>query len=59
MPNGEVYLPQAGATMVIVLNTGSRHDNQEPSTLFGQAVTEIVTPARVYPSHRQLAPRTG
>ncbi|MCF3181980.1 beta-lactamase family protein [Streptomyces polychromogenes] len=54
-----VYLPQAGATMVIVLNTDSRHDDQEPSTLFGQAVTEIVTPAHVYPSHRQLAPRTG
>ncbi|GAA0283945.1 serine hydrolase domain-containing protein [Streptomyces polychromogenes] len=54
-----VHLPQAGATMVIVLNTDSRHDGQEPSTLFGQAVTEIVTPEHVYPSHRQLAPRTG
>ncbi|MEU8435795.1 serine hydrolase domain-containing protein [Streptomyces sp. NPDC029216] len=54
-----VYLPQAGATMVIVLNTDSRYENQEPSTLFGQAVTAIVTPEHVYPGHKQLAPRTG
>ncbi|WP_395510777.1 serine hydrolase domain-containing protein [Streptomyces racemochromogenes] len=54
-----VHLPQAGATMVIVLNTDSGHDGQEPSTLFGQAVTEIVTPAHVYPGHKQLSPRTG
>ncbi|KOU19062.1 beta-lactamase [Streptomyces sp. WM6372] len=54
-----VYLPQAQATMVILLNTDDRYENQEPSTLFGQAVTAIVTPDHVYPGHKALAPGTG
>ncbi|MET9699933.1 serine hydrolase domain-containing protein [Streptomyces sp. NPDC006529] len=54
-----VYLPQERATMVILLNTDVVHDGQEPSTLFGQAVTEIVTPGHVYPIHRPLVPRPG
>ncbi|WP_330328530.1 beta-lactamase family protein [Streptomyces sp. NBC_00536] len=54
-----VFLPQAQATMVILLNTDVRTDNQEPSTLFGQAVTRIVTPAHVYPRHEPLVPRAG
>ncbi|MYT26776.1 serine hydrolase, partial [Streptomyces sp. SID7760] len=47
-----VYLPQARATMVILLNTDDQYENQEPSTLFGQAVTSIVTPGHVYPGHK-------
>ncbi|WP_424210610.1 serine hydrolase domain-containing protein [Streptomyces sp. BI20] len=46
-----VYLPEADATMVVLLNTDIRTDNQEPSTLFGQAITTIVTPRHVYPGH--------
>ncbi|THA50410.1 serine hydrolase [Streptomyces sp. A1136] len=52
-----VYLPQARATMVIVLNTDVLHDGQEPSTLFGEAVTRIVTPRHVYPGHTPSAPK--
>lgn len=44
-----VYLPEAEATMVILLNTDVTVDGQEPSTLFGKAVTGIVTPDHVYP----------
>ncbi|MFJ7589303.1 serine hydrolase domain-containing protein [Streptomyces sp. NPDC097617] len=54
-----VYLPEADATMVIVLNTDSQHKGQEPSTLFGEAVTGIVTPEHVYPGHKPVVPRTG
>nr|WSX53020.1 beta-lactamase family protein [Streptomyces sp. NBC_00974] len=52
-----VYLPEAQATMVILLNTDSQTDDQEPSTLLGQAVTEIVTPDHVYPGHKPLGPK--
>lgn len=51
-----VYLPQAQATMVILLNTDSPYEGQEPSTLFGEAVTGIVSPDHVYPGHKPLAP---
>lgn len=54
-----VYLPEAQATMVILLNTDSQTDGQEPSTLFGEAVTGIVTPGHVYPGHEPLATKTG
>ncbi|WKD30631.1 serine hydrolase domain-containing protein [Streptomyces xanthophaeus] len=54
-----VYLPSAQATMVIVLNTDSQYKGQEPSTLFGEAVTSIVTPDHVYPGHKPVAPKTG
>ncbi|MER5726743.1 serine hydrolase domain-containing protein [Streptomyces sp. NPDC002138] len=54
-----VYLPQARATMVIILNTDVETDGQEPSTLFGDAVTSIVTPAHVYPGHKPLVPKPG
>lgn len=47
-----VYLPEARATMVVLLNTDVLHDGQEPSTLFGQAVTRIVSPGHVYPGHK-------
>ncbi|MFF4422995.1 serine hydrolase domain-containing protein [Streptomyces sp. NPDC001549] len=54
-----VYLPSAQATMVILLNTDSQYKGQEPSTLFGEAVTSIVTPDHVYPGHKPVAPKTG
>ncbi|MER7949553.1 serine hydrolase domain-containing protein [Streptomyces sp. NPDC096079] len=43
-----IYLPEAQATLVVVLNTDVLHDGNEPSTLFGQAITEIVTPNHVF-----------
>ncbi|MFJ7207127.1 serine hydrolase domain-containing protein [Streptomyces sp. NPDC098789] len=52
-----VYLPPAQATMVVVLNTDVDTKGQEPSTLFGEAVTQIVTPDHVYPGHKPLVPK--
>lgn len=43
-----VYLPESKATMVVLLNTDILHDQAEPSTLFGQAITRIVTPEHVF-----------
>ncbi|WSN35293.1 beta-lactamase family protein [Streptomyces uncialis] len=43
-----IYLPGPKATLVVLLNTDILHDKQEPSTLFGQAITEIVTPDHVF-----------
>ncbi|MDX3540530.1 serine hydrolase, partial [Streptomyces sp. MB09-01] len=43
-----VYLPQAQATLVVLLNTDAAHQGSEPSTLFGRAITEIVTPEHVF-----------
>ncbi|MCX4984776.1 serine hydrolase [Streptomyces sp. NBC_00572] len=43
-----IYLPEPQATLVVLLNTDTPHDNEEPSTLFGQAITRIVTPDHVY-----------
>ncbi|MFJ9591366.1 serine hydrolase domain-containing protein [Streptomyces virginiae] len=54
-----VYLPQAQATMVVILNTDILHDGQEPSTLFGEAITSIVTPGNVYPGHKPSEPKNG
>ncbi|MBZ9600048.1 MULTISPECIES: serine hydrolase domain-containing protein [Streptomyces] len=54
-----VYLPQAQATMVVILNTDILHDGQEPSTLFGEAITGIVTPDHVYPGHKPSEPKSG
>lgn len=51
-----VYLPEAQATMVLLLNTDSRTDGQEPSTLLGQAVTSIVSPDHVYPTAKRIGP---
>ncbi|MFZ3496805.1 serine hydrolase domain-containing protein [Streptomyces sp. 5.8] len=52
-----VYLPEEQATMVIVLNTDDTYETQEPSTLFGEAVTGIVTPGHVYPGHKPVEPQ--
>ncbi|MFE1560616.1 serine hydrolase domain-containing protein [Streptomyces sp. NPDC058734] len=54
-----VYLPEEQATLVVILNTDALHDGQEPSTLFGEAITEIVTPDHVYPGHKPTPPRHG
>ncbi|MFI6686345.1 serine hydrolase domain-containing protein [Streptomyces sp. NPDC050485] len=43
-----IYLPEAKATVTVVLNTDMLHNTTEPSTLFGQAVTRIVTPGHVF-----------
>ncbi|MCX5386660.1 serine hydrolase [Streptomyces sp. NBC_00083] len=43
-----MYLPESKATLVVLLNTDITHDGSEPSTLFGQAITKIVTPNHVY-----------
>jgi D-alanyl-D-alanine carboxypeptidase len=43
-----IYLPSEHATLVILINTDDAYKGQEPSTLLGQAITEIVTPDHVY-----------
>ncbi|MFE0046180.1 serine hydrolase domain-containing protein [Streptomyces albireticuli] len=53
-----VHLPQARATLVVLLNTDVLHKGQEPSTLLGQAVTRIVSPGHVYPGHKLSVTRS-
>ncbi|MEU3722946.1 serine hydrolase domain-containing protein [Streptomyces sp. NPDC031705] len=43
-----VYLPQSQATLVVMLNTDIGYEGSEPSTLFGEAITKIVTPQHVF-----------
>ena len=43
-----MYLPEAKATLVVLINTDIVHDKHEPTTLLGRAITQIVTPAHVY-----------
>jgi D-alanyl-D-alanine carboxypeptidase len=43
-----VYLPSQRATLVIMINTDSTVQGQEPSTLLARAITAIVTPDHVY-----------
>ena len=43
-----IYLPGEHATLVILLNTDDAYQGQEPSTLLGEAITQIVTPDHVY-----------
>ncbi|MEU8527716.1 serine hydrolase domain-containing protein [Streptomyces sp. NPDC048629] len=43
-----VYLPSKKATLVVILNTDSLHEGQEPSTLLARAITQVVTPDNVY-----------
>ncbi|MGW6689277.1 serine hydrolase domain-containing protein [Streptomyces sp. NPDC054961] len=52
-----VYLPEARATLVVLLNTDVLHDGKEPSAFFGEAVTALVTPDHVYPGHKASVPR--
>nr|WSX54748.1 beta-lactamase family protein [Streptomyces sp. NBC_00974] len=53
-----VYLPEARAVLVVLLNTDVPHDGKEPSAFFGEAVTAIVTPDHVYPGHKASVPRS-
>ncbi|MET9672264.1 serine hydrolase domain-containing protein [Streptomyces sp. NPDC006482] len=43
-----IYLPEEEATLVVLLNTDITSDAGTPSTLFGKAVTEVVTPDHVF-----------
>ncbi|MFJ4775559.1 serine hydrolase domain-containing protein [Streptomyces sp. NPDC088762] len=43
-----VYMPQTQATLVVMLNTDINYQGSEPSTLFGEAITKIVTPDHVF-----------
>ncbi|MER7951527.1 serine hydrolase domain-containing protein [Streptomyces sp. NPDC096079] len=43
-----VYLPEKDATLVIMINTDSLSQGQEPSTLLARAITSVVTPDHVY-----------
>ncbi|MER5410278.1 serine hydrolase domain-containing protein [Streptomyces sp. NPDC002769] len=52
-----VHLPSAQATLVVLLNTDISHDGAEPSTLFGEAVTRIVSPGHVFDLPAQPAAR--
>jgi D-alanyl-D-alanine carboxypeptidase len=53
-----IYLPEARATLVVLLNTDTLRGQVEPSTLFGQAITRIVTPDHVFNLPVQSAPPT-
>jgi D-alanyl-D-alanine carboxypeptidase len=43
-----IYLPSAQATVVVVLNTDINYNGSEPSTLFGEAITKIVSPGHIF-----------
>ncbi|MGW7319565.1 serine hydrolase domain-containing protein [Streptomyces sp. NPDC054865] len=43
-----VYLPQSRATLVVLLNTDIPYRGSEPSSLFGEAITRIVTPEHLF-----------
>ncbi|MFF9163858.1 serine hydrolase domain-containing protein [Streptomyces longwoodensis] len=43
-----VYLPSAQATLVVMLNTDIDYKGQEPSTVFGDAITRIISPDHVF-----------
>lgn len=42
------YLPDAKATMVVLLNTDISHEGSEPSTFVARAITQIFSPNNVY-----------
>ncbi|MEU3293820.1 serine hydrolase domain-containing protein [Streptomyces longwoodensis] len=43
-----IYLPSAQATLVVMLNTDINYKGQEPSTVFGDAITRIISPSHVF-----------
>ncbi|WP_259464724.1 serine hydrolase [Streptomyces sp. TLI_171] len=43
-----VYLPARKTTMVILLNTDIPSNDENPSTLLGRAITQIISPDNVY-----------
>lgn len=50
-----VYMPGTQATMVVLLNTDTSYEGSEPSTLFGEAITKIVSPEHVFSLPAQSA----
>lgn len=43
-----IYLPEARATLVALVNTDIRYESVAPGTLVGQAVTRVVTPDHAF-----------
>ncbi|MER5857100.1 MULTISPECIES: serine hydrolase domain-containing protein [unclassified Streptomyces] len=43
-----IYLPSTRTSVVVLLNTDIGHDDEEPSTLVGQAITQIISPQHVF-----------
>ncbi|MET3984841.1 serine hydrolase domain-containing protein [Streptomyces sp. PvR034] len=52
-----IYLPEAKATLVVVLNTDTDYKGAEPSTVFGEAITKIASPGNVFNLPAQAAAR--
>ncbi|WP_330331782.1 beta-lactamase family protein [Streptomyces sp. NBC_00536] len=52
-----IYLPEAKATLVVVLNTDINYKGAEPSTVFGEAITKIASPGNVFNLPSQPAAR--
>ncbi|OQD57205.1 serine hydrolase [Streptomyces phaeoluteigriseus] len=52
-----IHLPSAQATLVVLLNTDISYKNEEPSTLFGDAITRIISPDHVFDLPSQPAAR--
>ncbi|MER5729165.1 serine hydrolase domain-containing protein [Streptomyces sp. NPDC002138] len=52
-----IYLPEAKATLVAVLNTDVNYKGGEPSTAFGETITKIVSPGNVFNLPAQAAAR--
>ncbi|MFI5985407.1 serine hydrolase domain-containing protein [Streptomyces sp. NPDC051555] len=52
-----IYLPEAKATLVVVLNTDVNYKGAEPSTVFGEAITKIASPGNVFNLPAQAAAR--
>ncbi|NUR28863.1 MAG: beta-lactamase family protein [Catenulispora sp.] len=43
-----VYLPAQQTAMVILLNTDIKSNGENPSTLLGRAITQVISPGNVY-----------
>ena len=43
-----IYLPEHRATLVVLVNTDVPYQGTAPSTLFGKAITSIVSPHHIY-----------
>ncbi|MCH0559502.1 serine hydrolase [Streptomyces sp. MUM 16J] len=52
-----LYLPATRTSLVVLLNTDIQHDGEAPGTLFGQAITQIISPQHVFNLPAQ--PSTG
>ncbi|MFI1104019.1 serine hydrolase domain-containing protein [Streptomyces melanogenes] len=43
-----IYLPEQKATLVALLNTDILYKGQEPSTVLGTAITQVITPKNIW-----------